>query len=67
MIRATPRVKLNRIVLNEGGQAPDPIHLTFRKSQNYGGEIKPIQTGGGQRLGVGGMADYRGVQKYLWG
>ena len=67
VIHATLWVKLNRIVRSEGGQVPDSIYVTFWKKQNYGGEMKPIQTGGGERLGVRGVADCRVVYKYLLG
>jgi len=45
---------------NERSQAPGSIHGTFWKRQTRR-EKTPAQTGGCERLGVGSVADYKGV------
>ena len=55
------------MMLREAHQAPDSIYVTVWKRQNDRGGIKPIQTGGGERLGLGGGVDYRSVRKYILG
>ena len=59
-IHATTCMNLKKVMLNERSQASGSIHVTFWQRQTRR-ENTPAQTGGCERLGVGSVADYKGV------